>query len=194
MVQKKGKRTLVTTLSVLVVLLVAIGVIALLRMTGQDDGSSTKDSLTQSVTTDDSSENSASTDTTDVPDETDTASTLDPETVATIDVPSLAITVSYVKGIGAFEYEALRANNGTRYVEFRSTELIGSKCTDDQGTFASILVSPTEDEKATLASTVTVDATEYGLSLADSTCTSNTEKLAIFQKSFSDAFSLLKKN
>lgn len=118
---------------------------------------------------------------------------LDPATVNTLDITPLGITVSYVKGIGGFEYEVLRTKNGTQYVEFRSESLIGTKCTDDRGAFASILVDPKEAEAATLAKTVTVDGTKYGLSLPTSGCTSNPDELKTYQASFSDAFTMLKK-
>jgi len=118
--------------------------------------------------------------------------TLDPSTVGTIDVEPLGVTVSYVKGVGAFEYEVLRRPNGTEYVEFRSSSLVGTKCTDDEGAFASILASPQADETATLAKTVEVEGTKYGLSLASDSCTSNVKELRAYQTSFGDAFDLLK--
>ncbi len=119
---------------------------------------------------------------------------VDPQKVATIDVTPLSLTVSYIKGVGGFEYQVLRTPGGTKYVEFKSSDLIGTKCTDDSGTFASILVNPGSAESATLAKTVKVDGDTYGLSLADGTCTSSPDKLKAYQQSFSDAFSLLKKS
>lgn len=201
MVQKKGRRTLVTTLSILAVLLVAIGTVALIRVLSPGK----QDPYVQPETSNTSDSSNSSDGTAANPDEGDTPVSsdgagqsgqepaLDPATVATIDIVPMTITVSYVKGIGGFEYEVLRANNGTRYVEFRSSRLVGTKCTNDAGTFASILANPTESERTTLAKTTTVDGVVYGLSLADTTCTSDAEKLQAYQKSFSDAFSLLKK-
>jgi cytoskeletal protein RodZ len=125
-------------------------------------------------------------------DETDSTA-IDPATVSTIDVTPMELTVSYVKGAGAFEYEVLRTPSGAKYVEFRSAELAGTKCTNDQGAFASILANPDNTESATLTKTTTIDDTKYGLSLASDSCTSNPEALKAYQKSFSDAFSLLKK-
>lgn len=138
----------------------------------------------------------STTDTT--PDTTDPAnddtSTLDPATVSTIDVAPVGITVSYVKGVGGFDYLVQRTTNGTRYVEFRNESLAGTKCTGDEGPFASILVDPTTDESATLAKKITVEGTVYGLSLAAATCTSDPGLLKQYQDSFSSAFSLLKKS
>ena len=118
---------------------------------------------------------------------------LDPATVGVIDVASMNITVSYSKGVGGFEYEVLRTPSGTQYAEFRSPDLIGTKCTDDLGTFASILADPQSNESLTLAKTTMVGETKYGLSLASNTCTSDTTKLKDYQDSFNAAFSLLKK-
>jgi len=200
MVQKKGRRTWITALAVLLILLAVIGTIALIR--GLNSGKA--DPYAQNG--DSSSTNSSDNDTqkqetnTDTQKDTDTKKddsgsepALDPSTVSTIDIAPMEITVSYVKGTGGFQYEVLRTSNGTRYVEFRSADLVGTKCTNDVGTFASILANPTDTESATLTKTTTVDGVKYGLSLEGSTCTSNQEKLQAYQKSFSDAFSLLKK-
>ena len=105
----------------------------------------------------------------------------------------MSITVSYVKGVGGFEFEVHRTPSGTQYVDFKSSDLVGTKCTDDEGIFATILESPGSDEQATLTKTIKLDGTTYGLSLAATTCTSDTTKLSAYQQSFNDAFSLLKK-
>lgn len=191
-----SKRTLVTTLSVLAVLLLVIGAIALFRLSAKQDpyvspaDTQSKDSSQTTETPDETS----STDGTGANNaQSDYQATIDPATVATVDIVPMTITVSYVKGIGAFEYEILRAQNGTRYVEFRSPSLVGTKCTNDMGTFASIIANPTDTESSTLSKTTTVDGTKYGLSLADATCTSDSAALQKYQQSFSDAFTLLKK-
>lgn len=193
MVQKSRKRSLITAISILVVLLVVIGIVALMSSLNKKDDPyvQSQSTDTTNIPTEDVEDETPPSDEVD-PVETD-VETVDPATVSTIDIAPLSITVSYVKGIGAFEYEVLRAPNGTRYVEFRSTNIIGTKCTNDAGTFASIIVSPTDSESATLSKKTTVDDTTYGLSLADATCTTDTEKLEQYQKSFSDGFSLLKK-
>lgn len=126
-------------------------------------------------------------------DSTQSTTTLDPSTVGTVDIQPLSLTVSYVKGIGGFEYAVKRLSGGTQYVEFTSPELIGTKCTDDTGTFASIIHNPDTNDATTITATQTVDGTQYGLSLSDDTCTGNVELLKQYQTSFRDAFSLLKK-
>lgn len=202
MVQKKGRRKLYTALAVFLVLLVAIGTIALIKALGSDKQDPyLKDETSSSIvdTSDDADANQDATpdaqDDADATktDETDKETAPDPATVATVDIAPMEITVSYVKGAGGFEYEVLRTSNGTRYVEFRSSDLAGTKCTNDKGTFATILANPNETEGATISKTTTVDGTKYGLSLEGATCTSSTDKLEDYQKSFSDAFSLLKK-
>lgn len=125
-------------------------------------------------------------------DVTGQASTLDPETVGSIDITPMSITVSYVKGIGGFEFEVHRTPSGTQYVDFLSSDLVGTKCTDDQGVFATILESPESDEQSTLTKTIKLGNTTYGLSLAEATCTGDPDKLSSYQQSFSDAFNLLK--
>ena len=121
-----------------------------------------------------------------------TPSELDPAQIATVAIEPMSITVSYVKGVGGFDYEVMRSPSGTKYVQLSASRIAGSKCTNDVGQFASIIEKPTTDEKSTLAKSVTVNAVEYGLSLADASCTSNAELLKQYQTSFSDAFSLLK--
>lgn len=121
------------------------------------------------------------------------ASTIDPSTVSTVDIEPLEITVSYVRGVPGFGFLVQRTADGTEYVEFSSEEVAGTKCTDDTGVFASIIVSPSEQDGATITDEVTVDGTVYGLSLPDATCTSDEELFAQYQASFKDAFSLLAK-
>lgn len=201
MLRDKRKRTVTIVASIAAVVLIALGVIALVKGLQpksadpykQTDTSSSNSTNTPSNTPP-TQQNTPQTQ----PDSSSNSSTSsqpapDPSTVSTIDITPMNITVSYVKGVGGFQYEVLRTPNGTQYVDFRSTDLIGTKCTDDQGTFASILANPQSDESATLAQTTTVDGVKYGLSLTSNTCTSDTAKLKQYQDSFSNAFSLLKK-
>ena len=105
------------------------------------------------------------------------------------------ITVSYVKGVGGFSYEVLRTQKGTTYVEFRSDDLISTKCTDDTGAFAAIIQNPTSTEDTSIISQkVMVGGVLYGLSLSGANCTGQPDMLQKYQNSFSDAFSLLKES
>lgn len=117
---------------------------------------------------------------------------LDPATVSSISIAQMGIEVSYIKGIGSFEYAIKRTPGGSQYVEFKNETLRGTKCTDDQGVFASIIEKPTTAEASTLTKKKTVDGIEYGLSLAATNCTSDEALLKKYQDSFSKAFGLLK--
>ncbi len=202
MVQRKHNRALTISLAVLTILLVAIGTIVLIRVFNtnpdplvQQETSSSSTDVSNDMPAEEMDTSVESVDLETPNEETTTTSEpeLDPATVNTIDIEPMELTVSYVKGSGGFEYEVLRTTNGTRYVEFRSPTLIGTKCTNDEGAFASILANPDSNESTTLTKTTTVEETKYGLSLESSTCTSDEAKLQAYQKSFSDAFSLLKK-
>lgn len=206
MARKKRNKATLTSLAVLIVLLAGIGTVALIKTMTTSRGADQTITDTAHETTNDTTPDTGLPEATDghstnneaaneTPDASDTPSApaLDPATVGSIDIEPLELTVSYVKGINGFEFEVLRTARGTRYVEFRSPDLIGTKCTDDEGTFASILENPTDDEAATISNKTTVDGQSYGLSLAGASCTSDTKLLANYQESFTDAFTLLKK-
>ncbi len=200
MARNKKKRSFIIVIIVLAVILITISTIAILNaMKGKEkdpfvqkeqstsNTSDTKDSSNQSDNTSDTTKDDTE------PAKDSDAEKLDPSTVATITVEPMAITVSYVKGAGGFSYEVGRTADGRRLVSFSSEALVGTKCTDDAGVFVSILQSPNENEKATVSKTTVVDGTTYGLSIASSTCTSDSAALKKYQDSFSQAFSLLKK-
>ncbi len=118
--------------------------------------------------------------------------TIDPETVSTVDVDPLSITVSYVKGIPGFAYAVNRTQSSTEYVDFNSTELVGTKCTNDEGVFATIIKNPDTADTATIAVKKTLDGDVYGLSLPEATCTGDAALFEEYQTSFEDAFGLLR--
>lgn len=201
----RGKRITWIAASITVVVLLAIGLAAAFGVfSGKEADPYRQNSSQQSSETADDSEapsnSQAAEDSNNEGEASDTSgdgagndATVDPSTVATIDIESMGITVAYVKGVGGFEYEIIRTSGGTRYAEFRNADLIGTKCTNDQGAFASIIENPTATEDATISKRVTLGEVSYGLSLAGTNCTGNADLLARYQKSFSDAFSLLKK-
>ena len=201
MVQKMTKRTRVTLKAVLLVVAALIATILLMQVLSPKEQDPFKESNTAQTDAEKKSEPSTPPQPEKKPSEGEerggafdpNANPLDPANLTTIDVPGLNVTVTYVRGIGGFEYEIMRTPNGTQYVEFRSASLVGTKCTNDKGAFASILANPQSAEQATLAKTVKVDGALYGLSLPTASCTSNEQGLAAYQQSFSDAFSLLKK-
>lgn len=118
---------------------------------------------------------------------------IDPSSLGSIDIAPASLTVSYIKGVGGFEYEVLRLSEGRKNVEFRNSDLIGTKCEQDTGAFVSIVQSPNESEQATITKTTTVDGVTYGLSVASPTCTDKPELLKQYQEAFVKPFSLLKK-
>lgn len=121
------------------------------------------------------------------------AATIDPSTVSRIAVEPLELSVAYVKGVPGFGFSVERTASGTRYVAFSSEALIGTKCTDDEGVFASIVVNPSEQDTPTVTETKKLDDTTYGLSLPDDTCTADTTLFTQYQAAFRDAFSLLER-
>jgi cytoskeletal protein RodZ len=193
MVQKKGRKTLFTALAVLAVLLLIIAAVAVIKSVStskSSDSSSTAKKDTPAIS---DKANSTQKPASDVPQDTTSQSAIDPSKVTAIDIEPMLITVSYMKGVGGFDFAVQRTASGTKYVQFSSSKLVGTKCTNDEGVFASILESPTADESSTLTKTTVVDGTTYGLSLADATCTSNPDLLKQYQDAFSEPFSLLKK-
>ena len=193
MVQKKGRKKLFTALAVIGALLLIVAVISVVKAMSNNEPSVPTQTSTQDTPSVSDTDESNSTDQPATIEPVAEQPAIDPETVATVAIEPMTITVSYLKGVGGFDYEVLRTGSGTKYVQFSSTKLAGTKCTDDEGQFASIIEKPSKDEATTLAKTTTVDGTEYGLSLADSTCTSDSELLKQYQDAFSGAFSLLKK-
>lgn len=202
MVRQNGRKKLIIAGAILGVLLVAIGTVAAIKALNPSNNDPyvkqtasgsvpSEDDVSSDASKSDASESSGTSNSTQKPSETPS---VDPATVTTIDVAPMSLSVSYVKGVGAFEYQVLRTPSGTQYVEFKSTELVGTKCTDDEGAFASIIQNPSSSEtNSTVSQTVDLDATKYGLALSGTNCTSNVELLGQYQQSFSKAFSLLKK-
>lgn len=117
--------------------------------------------------------------------------TIDPATTSTIDVEPLGIKVAYVTGIPGFSYAVNQTGGSTGFVEFSAEELAGTRCTDDKGTFASIIKDPAQADLATIQHTKTLEQVTYGLSLAAANCTDDTALFQQYQASFKDAFGLL---
>lgn len=177
------------------VLLVGVVVLSLSLKGDSADNKTTQEesSKQQSHPEDEQSNQSSLDDDTDKPAEDGPVTDIDPALIGSTDIAPAGLTVSYMKGVGGFEYEVLRAEGGRKYIELRNSELIGSKCDNDAGAFASIIETPSESEQGTLAKTTVVDGVKYGLSLALPTCTNNESLLKSYQDAFSKPFSLLKK-
>lgn len=117
---------------------------------------------------------------------------VDLSNIGSLEIEPLSLEVFYAKGIAGFSYSILRTPGGTQYIEFRSEELVGTKCTDDKGTFASILKNPSSADEATVSMTTKVSSDNYGLSLESATCTSDSALLEKYQSSFKTGFGNLR--
>lgn len=180
----RSKAGLIVTIVVLALTLIAVGTVAWLG---------TRPAQDQATDTPATSEETPAEQQTETPaDEEETSPTLDPTKTSTISIDSMGIVVAYTKGIPGFEFQVKRNGQGTQYVEFSSPQLVGTKCTDDVGLFATIIRNPkTEDEQTVDQSTKIGDDT-YGLVLAEDICTNDAALLKKYQTAFSEGLSFLK--
>jgi len=193
MVQKRGRKKLFVAIAAIGALVLIIAVVAIVKSMSQPEPAVSNDTTQKDTPSISDEANNTEKPATTEPEKVTSESAIDAANTSSVTIEPMSITVSYVKGIDGFDYEVLRTGSGTKYVQFSSAKLAGTKCTDDIGEFASIIEKPSADEATTLAKTTTVDGTDYGLSLAESTCTSDAALLQQYQKAFSEAFSLLKK-
>jgi hypothetical protein len=189
MAKRQSKSGLIITIIALGLTLVIVGTIAFLqnlnRPTATDLPVSTETTETETPAETTTDEESTTEET--------TAPVVDPATLTSIDIEPMAITVFYTKGTPGFEFAVKRTADRTEYVEFSSPDLVGTKCTNDGGVFASIIKNPAASEdQTTLSQKVTVGSDIYGLSLAGENCTSNTDLLEEYQTAFTNGFSQLK--
>jgi hypothetical protein len=184
-----SKRGLIVAIIVLAVTLVAVGAIVLAKKPSQPSTVTTPDTSKQTTP---SKDTTTETDATESNSSTTPASSVDPQTLTSVDITPLSVTVFYSKGTPGFEFTVLKTANKTQYVQFTSSDLVGTKCTNDQGAFASIIKNPSADEMQTTSQTVKVGSDTYGLSLASTGCTGNTDLLTEYQTGFKNGFSNLK--
>ena len=116
----------------------------------------------------------------------------DPQSLTSVDIAPMGITVYYSKGTPGFEYTVLKTTDKTEYVQFTSADLAGTKCTNDEGAFASIIKNPSANETQTTSQTVKVGSDTYGLSLPSTGCATNLELFAQYQTGFKNGFSSMK--
>lgn len=191
MARLRSKTGLFVTIVILGIVLVIVGAIVLTKKPQDTSTTTTTDtSKTTSPAKDTTTETDAANESS-TPTQTP-VTTVDPETLTSIDIEPLGITVFYSKGTPGFEFSVLKTADQTQYVEFTSSDLVGTKCTDDQGAFASIIKNPSSNEAQTTSQTVKVGNDTYGLSLASAGCTSNADLLNQYQEGFKNGFSSLK--
>ncbi len=181
-----GKKGLIITIVVLAITLLVVGTVVTLQNLNRTKTVETSNQSTPTTNDNTDETSTLNTETSTEP----TKPTVDPTTLSSIDVEPLKITVFYTKGVNSFEFAVKRTADKTQYVEFSSPELVGTKCTDDSGVFASIIQSPTS--QAAVSQTVVVEGTTYGLSLSGKSCASDLTLLEKYQSSFSNGFSSLK--
>ncbi|MFY9227857.1 MAG: hypothetical protein WAO28_00825 [Candidatus Microsaccharimonas sp.] len=190
MAKGQGKTGLIITIVVLGLTVLVVGAIAFWQ-----NGSRQADQKATDTTETASPEETA-TDTPAKTEETDTptpAADVDPATLSSIDIEALSITVFYTKGLPGFEYSIKKTADNTQYIEFTAPKLVGTKCTDDTGSFASIVKNPSSPEnQSTISATTKVGDDTYGLSLAGKNCTPDEALLDQYQTAFSNGFSSLK--
>jgi hypothetical protein len=192
MAKGQGKKGLIVTIVVLGLTLLAVGGFLVWQNATKPTAPAAPAVSTSTPSTSTSAATTTNTTATTTPAASSTP-TVDPSTLTSIDITQLSITVYYTKGVGGFDYVISRTANGTQYVTFSNADLVGTKCTNDQGDFASIIKNPTSaEDNATISQKVEVGSDTYGLSLAADNCTSNPDLLAKYQTAFTNGFSQLK--
>ena len=188
MAKGQGKTGLIVTIIALGLTLVVVGTIAILSNLNPPAVSNDDTTVSETPKEETEEEKPA-----DVVDEETSAPAVDPATLSSVDIEPLAITVYYTKGTPGFDFVIKRSADRTQYAEFSSPNLVGTKCTNDEGVFASIVKNPTATEdQTTFVQKKTVGSDMYGLSLAGKNCTSDEALLDKYQTAFSQGFSQLK--
>jgi len=186
---KKRQLVLVTTL-IVAVLLIAGAVVAL-NLASSDPKAPVTPSPQSTEINDDDASTDSSVEPQPAQPETPTSPAVDPATLSSVDIEPLAIKVFYTKGVDGFDFTVKRTADQTEYVEFSTAALAGTKCTDDQGSIASIIKNPTSATSLTTTQTVKAGDATYGLSLAGSDCTPDAALLDKYQTAFKNGFSSL---
>jgi len=193
MAKVQSKRRLIVAIVVLAVILLVIGGVVIAQRLNNETSVSSTDSSKDATAQDTESDADESKDTPDIAETTETEpATVDPETLASIAIEPLGVMVYYSKGTPGFGYSVMKTTDKTEYAQFTSADLVGTKCTNDEGAFASIIKNPSTSESQTTSKTVKVGEDTFGLSLASAGCTANTELLTKYQTGFEQGFSSLK--
>ena len=190
MIKSRGVKKYIAAAVLLVVIITATIVILQLNKTDAGRSAGSTDTVDQTPVptgTPDASKESVKT----IVAEKPTVATVDPETLNSVAIEPLGVTVFYTKGTPGFDFTVLKAAANTQFVQFTSPDLIGTKCTDDEGVFASIIKDATDSEAQTISETVKLGSSTFGLVLATAGCTGNVELLQSYQDGFKAGFSSL---
>jgi len=183
------KRLLVIIIALLVVALAIAGAVVAKNLNTPTE--TTTDTSQEST---DVTDSDASTDTDTEPapkPDTSVTPAVDPATLSSVVVEPLGVTVFYSKGVPGFDFVVKRTAAQTQYVEFSTAALVGTKCTDDEGVFASIIKNPGDNERQTTTQIIQVGNDTYGLTLAGAGCTADAALLTEYQTAFTDGFKSL---
>jgi len=187
MAKTQGKKKLIVIVAVIVAILLVVGAIYAKRqsqITNETSTTTTQAAVPETSVATETDDTDSKTETSDVP-------AVDPETLSSIPIESLGVTVYYSKGTPGFEYMINRTADKTQYADFTSADLVGTKCTDDKGLFVSIIKNPATESQTSISETVKVGEDTYGLSLTGSSCTDDTDLLTQYQTGFKNGFSSL---
>lgn len=115
----------------------------------------------------------------------------DPSTVKQLEIAQLNVTLDYSNTLPGMSYSIGRTSGGTTYVQLANDQLVGDKCTDDSGVFATILKDPSSTDSTTVSTTVKVGDDTYGLALPSDSCTGDKDLFDEYQTSMKQNFPFL---
>lgn len=195
--REKRMKGIKTAVTVLVVLLAIIAVVSVWRyaLTGGDKSDGKDTAISETTDTPDNSDTAVDnppSSSTDPNPGSNSTSTPDPASFSSIVIAPIGVEVFYSKGTQGFQYAVLKTDSGTQYVEFSTESLVGTRCTDDRGAFASIVKNPSSSESQTTTVSTKIGNDTYGLSLASDTCTNDADLLAEYQAAFKAGFGSLR--
>jgi len=116
----------------------------------------------------------------------------DPSTIKQLHIAQLGLVIDYANTLPGMSYSIGKTTAGTTYVQLSNTQLIGDKCTDDDGVFATILKDPTVTDSVTVSMVTKVGDVTYGLALPSGACTGNLALFNQYQASMKQDFSFLR--
>jgi len=186
------KRRLVLVLALIAAVVLIVGGVIALNISSPEPRATVTPSPQSTEVDDDDTSTDSSVESQPAQSEASSVPTVDPATLNSVEITPLAIEVFYTKGIDGFDFTVKRTADQTEYVEFSTAALAGTKCTDDQGSIASIIKNPTPATLLTTTQTVKVGDVTYGLSLAGSDCTPDAALLDQYQTAFKNGFSSLR--
>lgn len=183
-----GRRIVFIGIAVVVGVALLTGGVLLLRhpkSSDQTTASSSNTSVSSKKT--DAAKKTTDTDTTKV----STPTAPDPSTIKQLEIAQLNVVLGYSNTLPGMSYSIGKTTAGTTYVQLANDQLIGDKCTDDEGVFATILKDPSSTDNTTVSTTVKVGNDTYGLALPSDACTADQDLFDQYQTSMKQNFPFL---